>query len=232
MLRPVTWFGSLSTQAKLITKIFAGTVVAAGLVTTWIAWTADRAFVTIPRVAFVPVVPIVDTPVRVEFSLRNGGRVPATILGMATDRFDDASAQGRYGYARIGAEEIPAGESVRIISDLGTKPLIFNALQLAAFRDGREEFKIVGFVKYSDAVSTLLGNTVLGYCFVWDAHDTPTGNFSSCSDGRYNFRRRYWLNDGLSMRDVTGGSQAVSPTTVPPSWPDPRYPPQTLEIEH
>ena len=101
---------SLSPRVKILGGTIAVFVTA---VTTLLAWNADRSFLSIPRVNFVPTVPEADKRVRLEFILKNSGKVPATIQGMATDRFDEDAQLQRYGYARIDHPEIPAKRGPR-----------------------------------------------------------------------------------------------------------------------
>jgi len=126
------------------------------LVTIWIAlWVAlqgDRAFVSISAVEFDPPVPLADKRVRIAITLKNSGRSYAKIEGMATDRKNELPAVPKYEVANITPVDIPVGEELRIISDVGVVPLVFTQHELDSLKNEEKSFRIVGFVEYSSGI--------------------------------------------------------------------------------
>jgi hypothetical protein len=233
---PIRMINSLSRPVKVISGIVAIAVGAVSLMTTHLNWTADRALISIPHVAFTPVRFEADQRVRVEFVLRNSGKIAAEIEEIATDRFDEDSANKRYGFTKFAPFEIAPGGQARVISDTGARPLTFGRVEFDNLWRRGTEFKVVGFVRYADAATFAFGRTVVGFCFVWDPNDTPSGNFSKCAEPSYTFRRHYFFGDGLQRRMVTPGGgmvvQTVSSTSLTLQVRDPRFPEYELEIRH
>lgn len=195
---------------------------------------ADRAFISIGVIEFEPSVPVADKRIRIAIMLKNSGRNRATIEGMATDRLGKLPPQPKYELTNIAHVDIPTGGDLRVISDLGVKPLILAQAELNSLKDGSMEFIVAGFIKYSDVFSWFLGTTVLGYCYVWDPKDTSVGNFSVCPEKAYVYTYRYWLWDGIPYQEVPMigiGTRTVSPTTAPIRVPDPQFPIKRLETK-
>jgi hypothetical protein len=210
-----------------------GAVVVLGVIWTalWVLMQGDRAFVALRALEFDPSIPLADKRVRIVLTLKNSGGNYATIEGMATDRKNQLPTEPKYELANITPVDIPAGEELRIISDFGPVPLVFTQQELTA---GETSLKVVGFVRYRSNLFNwfLFGNAVLGFCYVWDPHDTDIGNFSVCREKQFSYRYNYRFSDGISIEEVpmlTVGAQTVSPTTAPLRFPDPRFPIKQLE---
>jgi hypothetical protein len=186
----------------------------------------ERSDVFVSNVAFEPSPAIADKRVRISIDLKNTGHVKATIERIAIEKFGGPETDPIYDLAYITDAVVPAGGEIRIISDLGQ----------TAFNPSQSEIntlKFFGFIEYDDILSPPLGKSVLKFCYAWDPHDTAGGNFSACAERQYVSAYRYWLSDGLRLREVPSihmGSGTVSPTTTPFSMRDPNYPVQHLEV--
>jgi hypothetical protein len=195
---------------------------------------ADRASLSISNVEFEPSIPLADSRMRLAITIKNSGRHSATIEEVATDRADHLPTEPQYEFAQITPVAIPPGGKLRLITDLGTKPLVLTQLELNSIKDERASFTIDGFIKYSDIFNWILGNAVLGFCYVWDPKDTRVGNFSVCQERQYTYSYHYWFRDGIRHHEipmVTIGIQTVSPTTAPLKVPDPRFPIKQVDTE-
>jgi hypothetical protein len=209
--------------------IGAGTLIA--IVALWFTLQRDHASLSITNVAFEPSPLMKNERERVAITLKNSAGNYGIIEGAAFDRVDELPDTPIYNPAIIAPAQIGGGGELRIISDVGTKPLIFTPAEIASLKSGRTEFKMAGFIKYSDRY-WFLGGSVIGFCYVWDPKDTAAGNFSACPEKSYTYAYNYWFFDGISIHEVpmvTVGVQVVSPTAAPIRFPDSRFPIQTIE---
>ena len=214
---------------RLLPRVGAGVLLAAAAL--WFTLQRDRAALTISSVDFDPPL-AADHPVRIALVLKNSGQDYATITGAATDRVSaQLPDQPIYDVARIAPARVPGGGELRLISDLGTQPLIFSQAEIDSLKAGTSALKFTGFIEYRDKY-WFLGGSVVGFCYVWDPRDADTGNFSVCSEAKYTYSYNFWFLDGIQRRELpmmTVGPQTVSPTTAPLRIPDPRFPIKNIE---
>jgi hypothetical protein len=203
----------------------AALVAAIGAVVAFVnVWEPDRALLSIENLALEPENPQPEERFRLVITLKNTGKHPATMRGVATDRVGKLPVKPKYGWAAITPTSVPGGDELRVLSDLGTTPLVFTPEIRAALTGGNPTFGVAGFVHYYDTFNYFFGGSVLGFCYVWDPKDTRSGRFSACPEQAYTYSRRYWLFDGIDRDPMpaidTGLVQTSSPTTLAPRVPD------------
>ncbi len=195
-----------------------------GAANLWLSFVQARALIDID-IGYQPNPPIPGKRVYVRLILRNIGHSVATIEGMAADRVLGFPHDPVYKPAEVPPVEIGHGDARRIISNLGTVPLILTQSEL-------NSLKVIGFVKYSDPFSFFFRSTVIRYCYAWDTQDRG-GAFGTCPDKNNSETYRYLIVDGLNIETVPMIS--ISPQTLTSSnvarIPDPNYPIQKLETE-
>jgi hypothetical protein len=192
----------------------------------------DRANFTISGIGFDPFPLVANKRTYIALKVKNTGHNYGTITAASLDRVNVLPTEPTYDPAKIASDTISGGDEKRIISDLGDKPLAFTQQEINGLSNGHTYLKMAGFITYRDKY-WLLGNSVVGFCYVWNPTDTSVGNFDVCSEGKYTYARTYWFSPGIRVRDVpikTVGTQTMTPTTMPMQIPDPPFHIQTLEL--
>jgi hypothetical protein len=186
----------------------------------------DRAVFEISGIGFDQFPLVANKRNYITVRIKNIGRNFGSIEAAATDREDKLPAEPTYDPANIAPVQIEGGKELEIISDVGVKPLIFTPAEIAGLSNGNARLKIAGFVEYADRY--WLGSGIVGFCYIWDHTVT---NFTVCSEKNYTYHRRYFVWNGIQIRDrpmLTVGPQTLTPTMPQMQAPDPRFPIQTL----